>query len=109
MLSFCLPEFFTLVLVGQRHLSINRDGEGFGKYYRKTAERKLDVIFTAPIQIRILQQSNCPEKQVTVMTENLLNAFTHLLSPTFSMSIAMPDRLILLGFLPVRRQQSQEA
>ena len=109
MLSFCLPEFFTLVLVGQRFLSICRDGEGFGKYYRKTAERKLDIIFTVPMQIRILQWSNSPENQGTVIIENLLNAFIHLLSPTFSVSIAMPERFMFLGFLLVRRWQSQEA
>lgn len=34
-----------MVWVGPRYLSKCRDGEGFEKYYRKIAERKLEVIF----------------------------------------------------------------
>lgn len=44
--SFCLPEFFTLVLFGPRLLSTFRDGESFEKYYRKTVKKKVEIIFS---------------------------------------------------------------
>lgn len=50
------------------------------------------------MQITIFPQSNSPEKQVAVMIENLLNAFTHLLASTVSTSTAMPERLVLQAF-----------
>lgn len=36
------------------------------------------------MQVKILQESNRPENQVTVRIGNLLHAFTHSLPPTFS-------------------------
>lgn len=44
--SFCLPEFFSLVLFGPRLLSTFRDGESFEKYHRKTVKKKVEIIFS---------------------------------------------------------------
>lgn len=104
-LPFSLLEFFTLVWVENiyKHLSIYRDGEGLRNSRESLLQRERWQYLTVPMQTKILQQSNSPPNKVAIMIENLLNDFTHLFPLAFSMSMAMPGRLILPDFPLMRR------
>lgn len=68
-------------------LFLCREGQGLRNITERLQRESWRWHLTAPMQIRILQQSHRPENRVAVLIENLWNAFTHSLPLTCSTSM----------------------